>query len=38
MRDWWRTSIIEMAPGIIHYRGYPTEELIGNVTYVEISG
>jgi citrate synthase len=26
--DWWRTSIIEMAPGIIRYRGYPIEELI----------
>lgn len=26
--DWWRTSIIEMAPGVIRYRGYPIEELI----------
>ena len=26
--DWWRTSIIEMSPGTIRYRGYPIEELI----------
>ena len=26
--DWWRTSIIEMTPGVIRYRGYPAEELI----------
>lgn len=28
--DWWRTSIIEMTPGVIRYRGYPVEELIAN--------
>lgn len=27
-RDWWRTSIIEMAPGVIRYRGYAVEDLI----------
>jgi citrate synthase len=26
--DWWRTSIIEMKPGVIRYRGYSVEELI----------
>ncbi len=26
--DWWRTSIIEMTPGVIRYRGYAIEELI----------
>jgi citrate synthase len=26
--DWWHTSIIEMTPGVIRYRGYPIEELI----------
>lgn len=31
MRDWWRTSIIDMAPGVIRYRGYPIEQLIGRV-------
>jgi citrate synthase len=30
--DWWRTSIIDMAPGQIRLRGHPIEELIGNVT------
>jgi len=34
MRDWWRTSIIEMSPGVIRYRGYPIEELIGNIGFV----
>ncbi len=28
--DWWRTSIIEMTPGVIRYRGYPIEELIAS--------
>ena len=32
MRDWWRTSIIEMSPGVIRYRGYPIEQLIGRVS------
>lgn len=31
MREWWRTSIIDMAPGVIRYRGYPIEQLIGRV-------
>jgi citrate synthase len=26
--DWWHTSVIEMKPGVIRYRGYPIEELI----------
>jgi citrate synthase len=32
LRDWWRTSIIEMSPGVIRYRGYPIEQLIGRVS------
>lgn len=32
MRDWWRTSIIDMAPGVIRYRGYPIEQLIGRLS------
>lgn len=32
VRDWWRTSIIDMSPGVIRYRGYPIEQLIGRVT------
>lgn len=31
--DWWRTSIIEMRPNIIRFRGYPIEELIGHVSF-----
>lgn len=31
--DWWSTSIIEMRPGVIRYRGYPIEELIGKVGF-----
>ena len=31
--DWWRTAIIEMAPGMIRLRGYPIEELIGEVGF-----
>ncbi len=34
--DWWRTSIIEMQPGVIRYRGYPIEELIGNVSFAQM--
>jgi citrate synthase len=30
---WWRTSIIDMAPGRIAFRGHPIEELIGNVGF-----
>ena len=26
--DWWHTSIIEMKPGVIRYRGYAIEDLI----------
>lgn len=31
--DWWRTSIIEMAPGRIALRGYPIETLIGQISF-----
>lgn len=33
IRDWWRTSIIEMRPGVIRFRGYPIEELAGTVSF-----
>ena len=29
--DWWSTSIIDMKPGMIRYRGYAIEDLIGRV-------
>ncbi len=32
VRDWWRTSIIEMEPGKIEFRGFPVEDLIGTVS------
>lgn len=35
-RDWWRTKIIEMEPGVIRYRGYPVQELIGNVSFAQM--
>ena len=31
VRDWWRTAIIDMAPGKIAFRGHPVEDLIGSV-------
>jgi citrate synthase len=34
--DWWRTSIIDMKPGEIRFRGYPIEELIGNVGFAQM--
>jgi hypothetical protein len=32
IRAWWRTSIIDMEPGKIAFRGHPIEGLIGNVS------
>lgn len=34
--DWWRTEIIDMSPGSIRFRGYPVEELIGNIGFAEM--
>jgi citrate synthase len=34
--DWWSTSIIEMKPGMIRYRGYAIEDLIGRVGFAEM--
>lgn len=33
VRHWWRTSIIDMAPGRIAFRGRPIEDLIGNTGF-----
>jgi citrate synthase len=30
---WWRTAIIQTAPGVIRVRGYPIEQLIGRITF-----
>jgi len=34
--EWWSTSIIEMQPGMIRYRGYAVEELIGRIGFAEM--
>ena len=34
--DWWRTSVIDMAPGKISYRGYEIQELIGRVGFAQM--
>ncbi len=36
IRDWWRTGIIDMAPGRIAFRGHPIEDLIGNVSFPQM--
>ncbi len=33
VRNWWRTSIIDMEPGRIAFRGLPVEDLIGHVSF-----
>lgn len=33
---WWNTRIIDIHPGKIGIRGYPIQELIGNVTFPEM--
>jgi len=35
-KDWWRTGIIDMSPGVIRFRGYPIEELIGRVSFAQM--
>jgi citrate synthase len=35
-RDWWRTGIIEMKPGVIRFYGYPIEELIGRIGFTQM--
>ncbi|WP_454726602.1 MULTISPECIES: citryl-CoA lyase [Cupriavidus] len=35
-QDWWRTEIIDMQPGEIRYRGYPIEQLIGQVSFAQM--
>ncbi len=36
MRHWWRTAIIDMAPGRIAFRGHPIQDLIGNVSFAQM--
>src|SRR5436305_6483464 len=35
-QDWWSTSIIDMKPGMIRYRGYAIEERIGRGGFTEM--
>lgn len=35
-RDWWRTDIIDISPGVIRVRGYPIEELIGRIDFPQM--
>ena len=34
--DWWSTAIIDMKPGVIRFRGYPIEQLIGNISFPQM--
>jgi citrate synthase len=34
--DWWSTSIIDMKPGMIRFRGYAVEDLIGKIGFAEM--
>ena len=34
--DWWRTSIIDMAPGVIRFRGHQIQDLIGTVSFPQM--
>jgi citrate synthase len=34
--DWWSTALIDMKPGMIRFRGYAIEELIGRAGFVDM--
>ena len=36
IRHWWRTSIIDMEPGRIAFRGRPIQELMGNISFPQM--
>lgn len=36
VREWWRTSIIDMEPGKIAFRGHPIQDLIGNISFPQM--
>lgn len=33
---WWSTEIIDMKPGVIRFRGFPIEQLIGAVSFPQM--
>lgn len=34
--QWWSTDIIDMKPGMIRFRGFPIEQLIGRVSFPQM--
>jgi citrate synthase len=34
--QWWSTEIIDMKPGVIRFRGYPIEQLIGAISFPQM--
>jgi citrate synthase len=34
--QWWSTEIIDMKPGVIRFRGFPIEQLIGRVSFPQM--
>src|SRR5258706_12909866 len=34
--EWWSTSIIDMKPGMIRFRGYAIEDLIGRAGFADM--
>lgn len=34
--DWWRTSIIDMEPGLIKFRGHHVQDLIGTASFPQM--
>lgn len=36
VEDWWSTSIINMRPGTIEFRGYPVQDLIGRLSFAQM--
>ncbi len=34
--QWWSTDIIDMKPGIIRFRGFPIEQLIGRISFPQM--
>ena len=33
---WWSTEIIDMKPGVIRFRGFPIEQLIGTISFPQM--
>jgi citrate synthase len=34
--QWWSTDIIDMSPGVIRFRGYAVEDLIGRISFAQM--